>query len=43
VKTEGEPVPATVVITPVGETHRTRLPNQSAIRKPPSGVTARAR
>src|SRR6516162_4707683 len=40
VKTEGEPVPATVVITPVGETHRTRLPNQSAIRKPPSRVTA---
>src|SRR4029453_2290244 len=39
-KTDDVPVPATVVITPVGETRRTRLPNQSAIRKPPSGVVA---
>src|SRR5262245_46499356 len=40
VKTLGVPVPATVLITPLGETHRTRCASQSAIRKPPSGVVA---
>src|SRR5262245_11322821 len=33
------PLPATVVIVPVGETRRTRLLLESAIRKPPSAVT----
>ena len=32
------PVPATVVMTPAGETLRTRLLPRSAIRKPPSAV-----
>src|SRR5262245_16675323 len=40
VKAAAMPVPATVVITPVGETRRTRWANSSAIRKPPSGVGA---
>ena len=35
------PFPATVVIVPFGQTRRTRLLPSSAIRKPPSGSTAR--
>ena len=35
------PVPATVVMIPPGDTFRTRLLFESAIRKPPSGVSAR--
>jgi hypothetical protein len=34
------PVPATVVIVPPGETRRTRRLSASAIRNPPSAVTA---
>src|SRR5439155_994194 len=36
------PVPAMVVIIPLGDTRRTRLFSGSAMRKPPSAVTATA-